>query len=386
MNAVSSYEDVVSLTQELVRIDSSNPQSGGPGEEAIANYIKTWLEHRDIECHWIEPISGRPSIIGVARGSGGGKSLMLNGHIDTVGLGSYDGDPLSALVRDGNMYGRGTADMKSGLACAMIAIARTKTLNLRGDVILAAVADEEMDSIGTEQVLKEGSRADAAIISEPTGFAIMNAHYGYAQFEVDIHGVASHGSRADLGVDAICKAGYFLVELDRHAQELVTQSRASSKGSNGVGNIHCGVIKGGEEINSYPARCTVSIERRTVGGESAEMIRQDLLTILKRLEDTVPDFRFDLKMTFSRSPFHITQDHPFVQLVVKHATATTGTKPVMVSEKYWTDMALLADVGIPGVVWGPKGHGLHAKTEWVEIDSLRDLSKSLIAIVADFCN
>jgi acetylornithine deacetylase/succinyl-diaminopimelate desuccinylase family protein len=378
-------DDVVCLTQNLIQIDSSNPDSAGPGEGAIGRYITSWLQHRDIETHWIEPTAGRPSVVGVVRGSGGGKSLMFNGHIDTVTLAGYDGEPLSGQVDNGSIYGRGAADMKSGLAAAMVALVNAKCLSLRGDVILAAVSDEEMDSIGTEQVLEAGWRADAAIVAEPTEMAIVHMHKGYALFEVDIHGVAAHGSRADLGVDAICKAGYFLVELDRHARELQESCDRDNKRENGVGNIHCGVIKGGEEINSYPARCTISIERRTIAGETCETVKAQLLSILNKLAATVPGFKFDLRSTFDRSPFFIARDHPFLNLVVDHATECTGTTPTVRGEPYWTDMALLSDVGIPGLIWGPKGYGLHAKTEWVEIESIRQLTDSFVAIEAHFC-
>lgn len=382
-----STDDVITLAQTLVQIDSSNPDFGstpGPGETAVAKYITAWLEHRDIENHWIEPTPGRPSVVGVARGSGGGKSLLFNGHMDTVTVLGYNGDPLSGNIVDGNMYGRGTADMKSGLAACMLAVASAKSKKLRGDVILAAVADEESESVGTEQVIQAGWRADAAIVAEPTQMALINTHKGFALLEVDIHGVASHGSRADLGVDAICKAGYFLVELDRHAQEL--QNRFGSEvPETGAPNIHAGVIRGGEEIASYPALCTIFIERRIISGETAETVRLELLDILERLAATVPDFRFDLRSTFSRAPFFIPRDHSFVELAANHAAKATGAKPTIKGETYWTDMALLDEVGIPGLIWGPKGYGLHAATEWVEVESVRQLSEAFVGITEDFC-
>lgn len=377
-----AHNDVVSLTQTLIQIDSSVSDSAGPGETSIAQYITAWLQHRNIECHWIEETAGRPSVIGVVRGSGDGKSLMFNGHIDTVTLQGYNGDPLSGKIVDGNIYGRGAADMKSGLAAAMVALVAAKGLSLRGYVILAAVADEEADSIGTEQVLRAGWRADAAIVAEPTELAVVNSHKGYALFEVDIYGVASHGSRPDLGVDAICKAGYFLVELDRYAQEIQNRYDQSD---NGAPNIHAGLIKGGEEINSYPARCTVSIERRTIAGETSETVRAELLQILEKIAAAVPNFMFGFRTTSYRSPYSIDRDHSFVNLIREHATKSMGTTPPVRGETYWTDMALLSDVGIPGVIWGPTGYGLHAKTEWVEIESVRQLAESFIAIEADFC-
>ena len=382
-----SSDNVIELTQALVRIDSSNPDFGstpGPGESVIASFITKWLKYRDIECHWIESTPGRPSVVGIVRGTGGGKSLMLNGHIDTVTCLGYDGDPLSAEIKGGNMYGRGTADMKSGLAASMLALASAKSKNLKGDVILAAVADEESESKGTEEVLRAGWRADAAIVAEPTEMALINTHKGFALYEVDIHGVAAHGSRADLGIDAVCKAGYFLVELDKHAQEL--QHRfGDEKPETGAPNIHVGMIRGGEEIASYPATCSIQIERRTIAGETAETVRLELLEILQRLEQTVPDFKFDLRSTFSRAPFHLPRDNDFVQLVSKHANQAMGVKPTIKGETYWTDMALMDEVGIPGLIWGPKGYGLHAKTEWVEVESVRQLATAFVGIVEDFC-
>lgn len=382
-----SSNDVIDLTQALVRIDSSNPDFGstpGPGETVIAKFVTAWLKHRDIECHWIEPTPGRPSVVGIVRGSGGGKSLLFNGHMDTVTCLGYDGDPLGAEIKDGNMYGRGTADMKSGLAASMLALASAKAKKLKGDVILAAVADEESESKGTEDVLRAGWRADAAIVAEPTEMALINTHKGFALYEVDIHGVAAHGSRADLGIDAVCKAGYFLVELDKHAQEL--QQRFEGKNpETGAPNIHVGIIRGGEEIASYPAICSIQIERRIIAGETAETVRLELQSILKSLEATVPNFRYDLRSTFSRAPFHLPRDNDFVQLVSKHASQAMGVKPTIKGETYWTDMALMDEVGIPGLIWGPKGYGLHAKTEWVEVESVRQLANAFIGIVEDFC-
>lgn len=385
-----SCQEVIALAQTLVRINSSNPDFGstpGPGETNIAKYISLWLDHRGIEHHWIEPTPGRPSVVAIVRGTGGGKSLMFNGHTDTVTTLGYHGDPLSGDIVDGNMYGRGTADMKSGLAAAMLALASAKSKQLRGDVMLAAVADEESESVGTEQVLQAGWRADAAIVAEPTEMALVNTHKGFALFEVDIHGVACHGSRADLGIDAICKAGYFLVELDRHAQELQRRfGDDDEKPETGAPNIHAGLIKGGEEIASYPALCTIFIERRTIAGESADTVKAELLAILEELAATVPGFKFDLRSTFSRAPYHIPKDHEFVQLVSRHARKAMGAEPTVKGETYWTDMALLDEAGIPGLIWGPRGYGLHAKTEWVEVESVRQLAKAFEGIVEDFCN
>ncbi|KAF3060737.1 Diaminopropionate ammonia-lyase [Trichoderma lentiforme] len=379
-------DDPVELTQTLVRINSANPSMGsipGPGETAVARYITAWMEHRDIETHWIEPTPGRPSVVGVTRGLGGGKNLMLNGHIDTVTLVGYEGDPLNGDIIDGKLYGRGAADMKCGIAAAMVTLANAKQQGLNGDVIFTGVADEEFESIGTQQVLEAGWRADGAIVSEPTNMDILYAHKGFVWFEVDIHGLASHGSRYDLGIDAICKAGYFLVELDKHASNLTAQTGDTVLGP---GSIHASIINGGEEVSSYPALTRIQLERRTVNGETPETVTKELKTILDDLVEKVPDFKYTLRTTFNRSSFKAALDHPFSQLVRKHVSITLGEEPVISGAPYWTDSALLADAGIPTLLWGPKGEGLHGKLEYADVESIKQVTETLTAIAVEFCS
>ncbi|KAI1415393.1 tryptophan synthase beta subunit-like PLP-dependent enzyme [Hypoxylon sp. FL1857] len=289
-----SVDDPVTLTQSLVQIISANPTLGsipGPGETIIVRYIAGWLEHRDIEAHWIEPTKGRPSVVGIVRGSGGGKSLMLNGHIDTVMTLGYDGDPLSGEIHDGRLYGRGSADMKRGIAAALVALANAKQFYLRGDVVFAGVADKEAGSIGTEKVLQAGWRTDAAYL--------------------DIHGLAAQGPRADQRIDAISKAGHFLVGLDRYAKQLQQSAVDPDVGSP---VIHAPIIKGGEEASSYPALCTIVLERRTVPGETVEIVRAGVQALLEKVAGNVPDFRFTLRVTFDRSPFSIRRSDPSLLL------------------------------------------------------------------------
>lgn len=380
-----SSNDLVVLTQTLVQINSASPSLGsvpGPGEVEIARYITAWLEHRDIETHWIEPTKGRPSVIGVARGTGGGKSLMFNGHIDTVTIMGYEDDPLSGKIVNGKLYGRGAADMKCGIAAAMVALANAKALNLPGDVIFAGVADEEAESLGTEQILEAGWRADAAVVNEPTNLEIYHAHKGFVWLEVNIHGLAAHGSRADLGIDAITKAGHFLVELDRHAKRLQEGTLETKVGQP---SVHASLIKGGEETSSYPALCTLSIEYRTIAGQTSETVKQEIQALLDKLVEEVPDFKYDLKVTFNRSPFEIPLDDPFTRLVGDFVGKVTGEEVKMSGGPFWTDCALLADAGIKTLLWGPQGDGLHAKEEWVDVESIRKVTEGLTAIAQEFC-
>ncbi|PKS08166.1 hypothetical protein jhhlp_005442 [Lomentospora prolificans] len=379
------YDDAVSLCQALVRINSAIPGSGevkGPGETEIAQYITAWLEHRDIECHWIEKEKGRPSVIGVVNGTGGGKSLMLNGHIDTVTTASYAGDATSGHIENGKLYGRGAADMKSGIAAMLVATANAKKNRLKGDVIFTGVADEEDMSMGTEQVLEAGWRADAAIVCEPTNEHLVTGHKGFTWFEIDVHGVAAHGSRFDLGVDAVAHAGYVLVELDKYAKRL---RAGPAHPFLGLPSVHASMIRGGEEPASYAAKCTIVLERRTVAGETADTVRAEIEGLLQEATRQVPDLKYDLRSTFSRNPFEIAKDHPLVSLIADQIRVVRGKDVDLRAEAFWTDCALIADVGIPVVMYGPHGEGLHAKEEWASVESIEVTARTIIGITQAFC-
>lgn len=270
--------------------------------------------------------------------------------------------------------------MKAGVAAALVALARAKTQNLRGDVVFAGVADEAM-SIGTEQVLGAGWCADGAVVNEPTGEVIINAHKGFVWLEVDIHGIAAHGSLPAAGVDAITRAGYFLVELVRHSDRL----RRGWDDPSVAPSVHASTIKGGEEPSSYPALCTIVLERRTVAGETPDSVRQEIQRILDTLSKTVEGFKYDLKVTFDRPPFVIEPDHLFAALVGDVVSQSLGSKAEFIQETLWTDYALLATHGVPVLLWGPRGDGLHGKEEWADVASIERVAKALSLLASRFC-
>lgn len=384
-----SVEDAVGLTQTLTQINSSNPTlsvADGAGETEIANYLAAWFSHRDIEYHWIEKVAGRPSLVGILRGSGGGKSLMFNGHIDTVSLSSYEADPLSGSIGTNNgkevIFGRGCLDMKGGLAAGLAALAATKASGRmpRGDVIVAAVSDEEDASQGTQDVIEAGWRADAAVLPEPTQAAIFTAHKGFVWVEVDILGVAAHGSDPVSGEDAILYAGSFLQALEKYQSQLPVDDLL------GQASLHCGLIRGGEEPSSYPDKCTITVEFRTVPAQTEASILGDISALLKEIAEQKPRFKYaEPRITMSRPTQKVAADHPFVQQAVACASAVLGSKPAVKAGPFWTDAALLGAVGIPSIVYGPAGEGLHAKEEWVEVESLQQFEKVFTQLVQDFC-
>ena len=376
--------ELIPLLKRLIAIDSVNPglSPAGAGESAIADYCEAWLRERGFEVHRLERRPGRPSLVAVARGTGGGRSLMLNGHLDTVAHGTYDGDPLLPRVEDGKIFGRGASDMKSGIAAMMTAATdAVRRGPLRGDVILACVADEEHASSGTAEVLEEFT-ADAAIVTEPSYLEVTLAHKGFAWFEVDILGRAAHGSRPDLGVDAIAKAGHFLVAVEELGRRL---ARSGGHRLLGPGTVHAGLIHGGEGPSTYPARCRITIERRTVPGENAETVRAELGEILDRLAGTVPDFHYRLRDGLHREPFQADPGSDIVRTLLRQVERALGHPPVIRAEPFWTDCALLDRAGIPCLLFGVDGGGAHADLEWADIDSVHQVAAILTETITEFC-
>jgi acetylornithine deacetylase len=289
---------------------------------------------------------------------------MLNAHLDTVGVAGMKA-PFEPRVEGGRLHGRGAYDMKGALAAIMDAAAKVE--NLRGDVIVTAVADEELASIGTIAVL-ERVHADAAIVVEPTELKLAVAHKGFVGFEIETHGVAAHGSRPQLGVDAIAKMGPVLVALKALDEELHKGPRHPLVGP---GSIHASLIEGGQEFSSYPARCVLSGERRTIPDETVEQVERELRELAGDA---------DLRLTVSREPFEISRDDDFVRLVGRIAEEND---PVGVS--FWADSGLIAAAGIPTVLYGPIGDGAHAAVEWVDLASLGRVRDVVLRTAVEWC-
>jgi acetylornithine deacetylase len=373
----------IELLKQLVAINSVNPDlvPGGAGEAAIAEFCAGWLSQRGFEVHRLESRASRPSIVGIARGSGGGRSLMFNGHIDTVSIATYDGDALDPVVRGGKLFGRGSFDMKGGVAAMMAAAARAKGQGLRGDILVACVADEEYASFGTEDVAKAFT-ADAAIVTEPSHLELTVAHRGFAWFDVLVEGRAAHGSRPELGLDAIAKAGKFLVALEAYDKRLRAEpSHALLKS----GSVHASLISGGEEISSYPASCEISLERRTIPGESSATVAAELQAIIDAVAASDPHFRAVLTPGLERPPFEVCEREPIVQALEAAASRHLGCTPTRRGEPFWTDCAILQNAGIPCVMFGADGGGAHAASEWTTVESVERLADILTDTALDFC-
>ncbi len=378
------------LTQtlvDLVQIDSRNPSLApdGPGEAAIGEYIADTLTKLGLDVTTHELEFDRVNVVGILKGVGGGRSLLLNGHTDTVGVKGLE-EPFSGTIRDGKLYGRGSQDMKGSLAAMMAAVKALvdAKISLVGDVMITAVADEEYVSIGTADIVKHYT-ADAAIVTEPTDLAICRAHRGFIWYEVETIGRAAHGSRYDEGIDANMRMGRFLAELDKLEKALRNSDSRPPHPLAGPPSLHASIIKGGTEMSIYSDHCLLQVERRTTPDESEPQVTQELQDIIDKLATEDPTFRATVKPYVERSPFEIEASADIVRTAEAAVTRRLGKAPAHTGASFWTDAALLAAAGIETILLGPVGHGLHSAEEWVDLSSVLDLAHILAETSVDFC-
>ena len=377
-------DELEELLSDLVFINSINPDlvPGSPGEAEIAHYIADWLTLADLEVELIGSVSGRPNVVGIARGTGDGKTLLLNGHMDTVGVaGMTDGHKPRIDREAGRVYGRGAYDMKGGLAACMLAIAEARKKRLRGDVIFTAVIDEEYASLGTLDLAKR-FHADAAIVAEFTELQLILAHRGFVWLEVETIGKAAHGSRPDLGVDAIVKMGKLLTEIDRLDQRLRANPTHPLLGS---GSLHASLISGGQELSSYPERCLLSVERRTLPGETPEAVEAEFLKIIEDIQQSDSSFHASVRRGIDRSPLETREDAEIVQALQAASVQVLNRPSQITGVPFWTDAAVLSAAGVPSVLFGPSGSGAHAVEEWVDLRSVKTCAEIYLATAMSFC-
>jgi acetylornithine deacetylase len=373
-------QDARELLADLVAIESINPDlvPGGSGEAGIARFVAEWLERAGLEVEMPEAAPGRPNVLGRARGSGGGRTLLLNAHMDVVGV---DGmaDPFSPRVEGDRMYGRGAFDMKAGLSAIMVAAAAAVGRGLAGDVVVAAVCDEEFASIGAYSIAG-AVEADAAIVTEPTGetMRVAIAHKGFTWHEIEVRGRAAHGSRPEDGLDAIAAMGYVLVAIDELAGELPGRTHHPLLGP---GSLHASVISGGRELSTYPEVCTLGLERRTLPGETVEVVEAELEGVLDVARGRHPELQATLRTTLVRDPFEVARD----AVIVECALDALGRDTPVIGVPFWADSAVFSAAGIPTVIFGPGGEGAHADVEWVDLAQLDRCVEALDRVIVSFC-
>ncbi|MFI9384552.1 M20/M25/M40 family metallo-hydrolase [Kutzneria sp. NPDC052558] len=365
---------VEELLKQLVDIDSVNPSlaPGAAGEREIADFVASWAIQAGLAVEVLEATPSRPNVIVRTTRGGPGRRLMLCGHLDTVGL----GQSIAKSQVDGDrLYGRGSYDMKAGLAAALIACRDANVDSLAGEVVVACVADEEHASLGVQEVLSVLT-ADAAIVCEPTESTVAVAHKGFVWTEIEVVGRAAHGSRPELGVDAIMRTGPVLVALDRLGIAL----RQHEHPRLGPGALHASLINGGREESTVPDRCVLTIERRTLPGESVADVERDIQDLLASCQADDPALVASHRTTLAREPFETIADSEIVTLLAD----VSGAEITGVS--YWADSAFISAAGIPTVLFGPSGDGAHADVEWVSLADTARCAETLTATALRFCH
>ena len=362
------FQKTIPILKDLIQINSVNPTlvAGGDGEKEIVRYLSEIFQREGVQYEIQYIGADRFNLVARVSGKKGGPRILLNGHLDTVGVAGMV-TPFEAREIEGKIYGRGSQDMKGGLAAGvatLLALSQNRE-RFTGEVVLAAVADEEDRSLGTEYFLQHQPKEepfDFCIVLEPTDLKVCTAHKGFAWLEVTVYGKAAHGSRPKEGIDAIRHMGQVLEQLDQLDNRLQSNPLHSLLGS---GSLHSSLIEGGREWSSYPDRCVLKYERRTVPPEDEETIRAELDGILNKLALAVPDFRAESQLIFSRAPLQQDRKHPLISQFHRQAVRHFSELADWGTVSFWTDAALIAEAGIPSVVFGPRGAGLHSLEEYV---------------------
>lgn len=371
----------VRLLRDLVAIDSVNPSlvPGAAGEGAIAAAIAEHLRAMGLDVHVGEAAPGRPNVVGVLEGSRPGPALMFCGHVDTVGVEGMAA-PFDPVERNGRLYGRGAQDMKGGVAAMIDAVRVLKERGRRrGRVIVAAIVDEEYASLGADALVREWS-ADAAVVTEPTDLQVAIGHKGFAWIEVETRGRAAHGSRPKDGIDAIARMGRVLGRLEQLDREL---QAGPPHALMGTPSLHASTIAGGRELSVYPDRCVLQVERRTIAGETDRGALDEVRAIVEALADEDPTFEAGCRLMFSRPPYELAASHELPVRLCAAAHAA-GCRAGTVGMSFWTDAAVLAQAGIPSVLFGPGGAGLHSSEEYVNVADVLACRDALVRFVEEW--
>ena len=376
-----TVDEIAGLTRRLVAIDATNPSlvPGGAGEREIARFIAAWLGERGLDVRLVGDDPDRPSVLARRRGSGGGRTLLLAGHLDTVGGSGRSGGTDDA-ADDDRVVGRGAYDMAGGLAAAMLAAA-TAPSDLAGDLVLAFAADEEFGSAGMEALIAAidadaaSARPDGAIVLEPTDLEVTLAHRGFAWYRVEYEGVAAHGSQPGLGVDAIDRALDGMIALRALAEEVAARPRHPLLGT---GSARVATVEGGSDAATVADRCVLVVERRTLPGQPEPGAELEGVLAASRPARVVP--------LVTRPGMEADPDAPIARAVLDAVERATGTPAVRRGDPWWTDAGLVAEAGIPVVLVGPAGGGAHADEEWVSIASLGTLVDVVGRVITGFCD
>jgi acetylornithine deacetylase len=388
----------VQLAGDLVRINSVNPSlvPGAPGERQIVESLRRRLAGRGFVVEVVTPqgLAARPSLVARHVGSGGGRGLLLNGHLDTVGVEGMSApfaaevvEPEDRAAGDGRLVGRGACDMKSGVAAMVAAAEAAVAAETAGDVVLALVADEEDGSVGTEAVLDRLDVAglDACLVGEPTWLDLAVAHRGYTVLDVEFAGLAAHSSQPENGVNAVTHLGRFLGRLEE-----LDHTLAQSEPHPLLGNAAAmaTVARGGQSPFVLASSASAVVELRTLPGEGAAATLAEIESVLAAMRRDDPGVRATASVRLTRPGWQHDRASAagvLAELLEDQLEARTGSAPDRVGAPYWMESALWEAAGVPTLVCGPAGGGMHAADEWVDLAQVRNYAEALTGVITAFC-
>ena len=373
-------DQLIHCLTRLVQINSVNPDlsTTGQGEREIAEYIHRHFQLLEIPSEIHTVIDDRCNTTAVLTGEARDRILLLNGHIDTVGIEGMD-DPFTLKKVGDRLYGRGTYDMLAGCAIQMGLANYFSQHPCPITLVFTFVADEENLSIGMEHLVEHFIPAlpvkpFLGIFLEPTEEHIGISHKGFAWFEIEIKGLAAHGSRPEQGVNAIFPLSYALKELETINQELAAEKPHPFLGH---ATLHPGLISGGSAQSVIAARSRLNWERRILPGDRQEKLDGELQRVISAVENANGDQKIVGRQIFSR-PANESSDNK----LIKKLKQAAGDKDYC-GMSYWADSALAAQAGIPSILFGPAGHGAHAVDEWVSAGSLIDTYEAIKKFILD---
>ncbi len=361
-------------------------------EEKTVAVLAKYFEKNGIEFSTTEVRPGRPNLSAVVQSPKPGAHLILCGHTDTVAPNKISTmEPFSAEIRNGRIYGRGAVDMKGPVAAMAAALVALKKLQLleRGAVTLAAVIDEEMESLGAEALIRTGITADGAIVGEPTSNQIAIGHKGLEWLEIEFLGKATHGGTPEKGVNAISAAARFVRMVE---EELVPQFQTRRHAVLGAPTINMGTIHGGDQPSTVAARCAIQLDRRWVPVETIEKVFGELEDILRRVREAMPGLSTELRRvpggmaTMIHGPLEIAASHPLVLAAQKAREEIFGQPAALTAFPAWTDAGLLSrEAKISCIVCGPGDLSLaHSSEESIAIAEVEEAVKLYVLTAMNF--
>ena len=381
-----TYDRCCEILSELVKIESVNPfESGGKTEDDIARHLANRLRRLDLQVEEQTVAKGRFNPVGLLEGEKGGPTIMLNSHMDTVGVEGMK-EPFKPTIVGDELYGRGSCDAKgslSSMSMAIEAIAKSE-MKISGKVIFAPVCDEEYKSTGTDRLVDK-YRADYAVVGEPTELRLGIAHKGFVWVKLVTKGKAAHGSVPEEGIDAIEKMAQLITGLKELRHDYGHRELHPLLGEP---KLHMGTIAGGTAPSVVPGLCEMIVERRTLPGETTEQILKEVRQVVSKASRNDPSLKVEISVPFERTPFEVRLDDPFVSKLENAYETALGKKAVICGLPYWTDAAIISNrLKIPTCVFGPGDiRYAHSRDEHIRIGEVVEAAKVYLTLIASMCS